>query len=157
MLKFHYDLDFAAMQLKYINLNNNLFYNYAFYCYLVGGGRRWIKLNSSWKSINSHNHIYERTHLSHYSSESLKVHTLSFFYTVIRADCGQPSSPPDGYIITPYTSAAGGQRKLIFVCQNISQNGIRTAAPERLYSAVCNVHGNWEPDPSNFCSGTSKG
>ena len=66
------------------------------------------------------------------------------------ANCNNPSSPPNGYVIS-YCSTQEGER-VIFTCQNVSQNQITTLEQQLYFTSICNAHGNWEPDPSEFCS-----
>ena len=72
----------------------------------------------------------------------LRVTFAVFLHSV---DCNPPSLPSNG-IIYPYTSTIEGA-VVNFVCQKSALD-----LEENVSMAVCNEHGNWDPDPAEFCT-----
>ena len=66
---------------------------------------------------------------------------LSFVSTV---SCGIPLPPTSGYIF-PYDDTSV-QSTLSFVCDNRTQ-----AHQVKVFSAICDDDGNWEPSPFIHC------
>lgn len=85
----------------------------------------------------------------------LMCYSVRWAYTYYTAlpNCGPPSPPVNGYIV-PYTSTLEGV-EVTFACQNTCQTHDGLQSPVKaVHLAVCNSHGNWEPNPADFCSST---